>query len=108
MCSGQGEIMTHAVEKLRMSGISKTFPGVKALDNVSLVGHASEVVGVVGVNGAGKSTLMNVLGGVLQPDEGVIEVDSQAVAIHSPKDAHCHGIAFIHQELLYFCLPDGC
>ena len=89
-------------EKLRMSGISKAFPGVQALDDVSLVGHAGEVIGLVGVNGAGKSTLMNILGGVYHPDSGEILVDGEVASLHSPKDADRHGIAFIHQELLFF------
>ena len=89
-------------EKLRMSGISKAFPGVQALDDVSLVGHAGEVIGLVGVNGAGKSTLMNILGGIYRPDRGETRVNGEVVRLHSPKDADRHGIAFIHQELLFF------
>ena len=85
-----------------MSGISKAFPGVQALDDVSLVGHVGEVVGLVGVNGAGKSTLMNILGGIYRPDSGEIQVNGEVAALHSPKDADRHGIAFIHQELLFF------
>ena len=87
------------MSKLRMSGISKSFPGVKALDNVSFEANRGQIIGLVGVNGAGKSTLMNVLGGIYHPDEGDIAVDGQKVAFHSPKDATKHGIAFIHQEL---------
>ena len=89
-------------EKLRMINISKAFPGVQALDDVSLVGHAGEIIGLVGVNGAGKSTLMNILGGIYRPDSGEIQVDGEVAALHSPKDADRHGIAFIHQELLFF------
>jgi ribose transport system ATP-binding protein len=88
--------------KLHMSHISKAFPGVKALDDVSLEARSGEVVGLVGVNGAGKSTLMNVLGGIYQPDKGEILIDGRKVTFHSPKDAGRHGIAFIHQELLFF------
>ncbi len=90
------------LEKLRMSGISKAFPGVQALDEVSLVGHAGEVIGLVGVNGAGKSTLMNILGGIYRPDSGEIRINGEVAALLSPKDADRHGIAFIHQELLFF------
>ncbi len=85
-----------------MSGISKAFPGVQALADVSLVGHAGEVIGLVGVNGAGKSTLMNILGGIYRPDSGEIQVNGESAALQSPKDADRHGIAFIHQELLFF------
>ena len=88
--------------KLQMSHITKQFPGVKALDDVSFEAKAGEIVGLVGVNGAGKSTLMNVLGGIYRPDEGDIFIDGNTVALHSPKDAGKNGIAFIHQELLYF------
>ncbi len=94
--------MAGRMETLRMSGIGKSFPGVRALDDVTLIGHAGEVVGLVGVNGAGKSTLMNILGGIFPADSGEIVVDGKAVTLRSPKDADRHGIAFIHQELLFF------
>ncbi|MEO8666930.1 MAG: sugar ABC transporter ATP-binding protein [Bauldia sp.] len=94
--------MTPGAAKLRMSDISKQFPGVKALDDVSFEANRGEIVGLVGVNGAGKSTLMNVLGGIYHPDQGEIFVDGAKVAFHSPKDAEKHGISFIHQELLFF------
>ena len=85
-----------------MSGISKAFPGVQALDDVSLVGHTGEVIGLVGVNGAGKSTLMNILGGIYRPDSGEIRVNGEIADLQSPKEADRYGIAFIHQELLFF------
>ncbi len=85
-----------------MEGVTKTFPGVKALDCVSITVQAGEVMGLVGVNGAGKSTLMNVLGGICMPDEGHVEINGQRVALRRPADADEAGIAFIHQELLYF------
>jgi ribose transport system ATP-binding protein len=84
---------------LEMRGISKGFPGVKALDNVSLtIGHG-EVVAICGENGAGKSTLMKILGGVYQPDAGEIIIDGQPVKISDVTDSMKFGIAFIHQEL---------
>ena len=88
--------------KLHMEGVTKLFPGVKALDDVSITVHAGEVLGLVGVNGAGKSTLMNVLGGIYRPDGGRIEIDGQRTELHRPIDADGAGIAFIHQELLFF------
>ena len=91
-----------AAPKLAMRGVGKTFPGVRALDDVSITVRAGEVLGVVGVNGAGKTTLMNVLGGIYQPESGVIEIDGRAVELHRPVEADEAGIAFIHQELLYF------
>ena len=84
---------------VEMRGISKRFPGVVALDNVSVQIGKGEVLALCGENGAGKSTLMKILGGVYQPDEGEILVDGQPVKIGSVTDAMKHGIAFIHQEL---------
>jgi ribose transport system ATP-binding protein len=88
-----------AVPLLEMRGISKKFPGVIALDNVSLQIGAGEVVALCGENGAGKSTLMKILGGVHQPDAGEIRIDGQPVKIQDVNDSLRHGIAFIHQEL---------
>jgi ribose transport system ATP-binding protein len=84
---------------LEVRGISKFFPGVIALDGVSLQVGRGEVVAVCGENGAGKSTLMKILGGVYQPDGGEILVDGQPVKITNVNDAMKLGIAFIHQEL---------
>jgi ribose transport system ATP-binding protein len=84
---------------LRMRGIGKRFPGVVALDDVSLEVGLGEVVALVGENGAGKSTLMKVLGGVCSPDAGEIIFGGQRVQIHNVHDAIKLGIAFIHQEL---------
>jgi ribose transport system ATP-binding protein len=82
-----------------MRGISKRFPGVVALDNVSLEVGRGEVVALCGENGAGKSTLMKILGGVYQPDAGEILIEGQPVRIHNVTDAMRLGVAFIHQEL---------
>jgi ribose transport system ATP-binding protein len=84
---------------LEMRGISKKFPGVVALDNVSFQIKRGEVVAMCGENGAGKSTLMKILGGVHQPDAGEILLDGQPVKIQNVQDAMRLGIAFIHQEL---------
>src|SRR6267143_6739909 len=84
---------------LEMRGIGKRFPGVVALDNVSLEVGKGEVVALAGENGAGKSTLMKILGGVHQPDAGEILINDEPVAIHSVADATRYGISFIHQEL---------
>jgi ribose transport system ATP-binding protein len=88
-----------AAPLLEMRGISKRFPGVVALDSVSLRMTSGEVVALVGENGAGKSTLMKILGGVHQPDAGEILLDGRPVKIHGVNDAIRLGIAFIHQEL---------
>jgi ribose transport system ATP-binding protein len=87
---------------LELSGICKHFPGVQALDHVDFSLQPGEVHGLVGENGAGKSTLMNVIGGVLTPDEGTIHLRGQPAQIQSPHQAHELGIAFIHQELSVF------
>ncbi|MGH7975152.1 MAG: sugar ABC transporter ATP-binding protein [Limisphaerales bacterium] len=84
---------------LEMRGISKRFPGVIALDSVSLQIARGEVLAICGENGAGKSTLMKILGGVYQPDAGEILWDGQPVKIQNVTDAMKSGIAFIHQEL---------
>ncbi len=86
---------------LRAVGLTKTFPGVKALDNVDFSLRAGEVHGLVGENGAGKSTLVNLLTGVHQPDHGEILVDDRPVFFTSPRDAADAGICVIHQELAF-------
>jgi ribose transport system ATP-binding protein len=87
---------------LEMKGISKRFPGVIALSDVSLKVHSGEIVALVGENGAGKSTLMKILGGIHQPDAGTILVNGETVIIHSVNDSLRLGIGFIHQELNVF------
>ena len=84
---------------LEVSGISKRFPGVVALDAVSLDVRRSEIVGIVGENGAGKSTLMKILAGIYRPDSGAIRFDGRPVSIRSPGEATRLGIGLIHQEL---------
>lgn len=84
---------------LEMKEISKSFPGVRALDNVSLVVKRGEVHALVGENGAGKSTLMKVLIGLIHPDKGEIILRGEAVKIINPKVALNLGISMIHQEI---------
>lgn len=83
----------------KIEGVSKIFPGVRALDNVSFDIYSGEVHAVVGENGAGKSTLMNILSGVYPADEGSVEFEGKQVSFKEPKEAQTAGIAMIHQEL---------
>ena len=85
--------------RLEVVGVSKSYPGVRALDHVSLQLHAGEVLAIVGENGAGKSTLMKVLAGIVVPDSGSLKLDGRDVAFRSPNDAMQARIALIHQEL---------
>jgi ABC-type sugar transport system ATPase subunit len=84
---------------VRMQGMSKSFPGVVALDGVDLEVRRGEVMALVGENGAGKSTLLKILAGMYTPDGGVVEVEGEEVSLGSPRLSQKHGIAVIHQEL---------
>ena len=84
---------------LEVEGVSKSFPGVKALADVSLRVAQGEVLALIGENGAGKSTLMKILGGIYSPDAGLIRVDGRPVVLTGVKDAERHGVVLIHQEL---------
>ena len=86
---------------LEMQGISKTFPGVKALDDVSLTVAQGEIHAICGENGAGKSTLMKVLSGVYPTGsyDGRIVFDGQPVDFRTIRDSEDRGIIIIHQEL---------
>ena len=81
-----------------MRHISKSFPGVKALDDVGFSVAEGEVRALVGENGAGKSTLMKILNGNYKKDEGQILIDGKEVVIRSPQDAYKYHIGMIHQH----------
>jgi ribose transport system ATP-binding protein len=83
---------------LELRDISKSFPGVKALSNVTFICRKGEVHGLVGENGAGKSTLIKVLSGAHLPDEGEVILQGKSVSIRSPHDAFGLGIGVIYQE----------
>ena len=80
-------------------GLTKVYPGVRALSDVDGAIMPGVVLGLVGKNGAGKSTLLKVFAGAVQPDEGQIFIDGEEVTLHSPHDATKRGLAFVHQEL---------
>ena len=85
--------------KLELKGICKSFPGVKALDNVQLSVRPGTVHALMGENGAGKSTLMKCLFGIYKMDAGEIYLDGEKIDIKDPDDAMSKGIAMVHQEL---------
>lgn len=85
---------------LRVENITKQFPGILANDHISLQVAKGEVHAVLGENGAGKSTLMNILYGLLRPDEGRIYINGNPVTISSPKAAIDQGIGMIHQHFM--------
>ena len=85
--------------RLKLEHIIKTFPGVRAVQDVSLEAYSGEILSLVGENGAGKSTLMNVVNGIFPADSGNIYLDGELVTIDSPRRALELGITMIHQEL---------
>ena len=87
---------------LKMTGISKVYPGITAVDDISISVSPGEVIGLVGENGAGKSTLMNILGGVVAPSAGTIELGGVATERLTVGASMRGGIAFVHQELNLF------
>ena len=84
---------------LEVQGISKSFPGVRALQDVQFRLDAGEVLVLVGENGAGKSTLMKILSGIYEKDAGTIRIDGREVEIAGPAEAQQLGISIIHQEM---------
>ena len=88
--------------RLALSHISKSFPGVKANEDISLSVRPGEIHALLGENGAGKSTLVKIIYGVQQADEGTIAWDGQPVAIPSPKAARRLGIGMVFQHFSLF------
>jgi ABC-type uncharacterized transport system ATPase subunit len=89
---------------LQMTGISKRIPGVVANQDVHFEVRPGEVHGLLWENGAGKTTLVNILYGLLQPDEGVIEIEGTPVTIRTPREAMSYGIGMVHQH--FMLVPD--
>ncbi len=92
-------LLEGADSALEMQAVSKTFPGVRALDRANLSVKQGEVHGLVGENGAGKSTIIKILAGVYRADAGTVTVDSEALERIDPVSVHRLGVRFIHQEI---------
>ncbi len=86
-------------QRLQLSGISKHFGAIKALDDVSLSVNEGEVLGLMGDNGAGKSTLVKIVAGNFRPSHGTITLDGKSCDFHHPKDAQRAGIEIVYQDL---------
>lgn len=84
---------------VKVTGVTKRFGAITALNNVSIAFRSGEVHGLVGANGAGKSTLVKILAGAYAPDQGTVEVDGEPVVMHSTLDSRRLGLEFIYQEL---------
>ncbi len=95
-----GNAATDAVPALEMRGVTKRFPGVLANDHIDLDLRRGEIHALLGENGAGKTTLMNILYGLLTPDEGEILLGGKPVTIASPADAIAQGISMVHQHFM--------
>ncbi len=93
---------TKAVAVLALDKVTKTFPGVKALSEVSLSLYPGKVTALIGENGAGKSTVVKILTGIYQPDGGQILVDDKPTPFPVPQAAATHGVTAIHQETVLF------
>ena len=93
---------TEAAPILEMRGISQIFPGVKALDGVSIKLYPGQVTALIGENGAGKSTLVKILTGIYRPNEGEILIDGEPIAFHGAQAAIDAGVTAIHQETVLF------
>jgi ABC-type sugar transport system ATPase subunit len=89
-----------AVPAVRLEGITKHFPGVRALDDVTFDVYRGEIHALLGENGAGKSTLIKVLDGLYRPDGGTVSIDGAEVMLHSVRDARRRGVTVVPQDIL--------
>ena len=88
------------IDKLEMIGISKSFHGISANQDIRLSVESGEILGLLGENGAGKTTLMNILYGLYQPDSGEIHINGNRVHISSPQESKRLGIGMVHQHFM--------
>ena len=88
------------LKKLEIKGISKSFQGFPANQDINLDIKSGEILGLLGENGAGKTTLMNILYGLYQPDEGEIIINGRAAGINSPLESIQCGIGMVHQHFM--------
>jgi simple sugar transport system ATP-binding protein len=85
--------------RLVLTGVSKSFGAIRALDDVSISVGAGEVLGLMGDNGAGKSTLVKIISGNFRPTKGTLQIDGRTVDFHKPADAQRAGVAVVYQDL---------
>jgi len=97
--NGQVTIMAEIRNILNLKGITKSFPGVVALEDVDFSLRKGEIHALMGENGAGKSTLIKVLTGVEHPDSGSIELEGKPIQVHSPQHSQSIGISTVYQEV---------
>ncbi len=88
------------IQQLEMKGITKSFHGISANQDIHLQIHSGEILGLLGENGAGKTTLMNILYGLYQPDSGEILINGTPIEIASPQESIRHGIGMVHQHFM--------
>ncbi len=98
--AGLTRILMKKIQRLEMDGISKSFHGISANQDIQLSVVSGEILGLLGENGAGKTTLMNILYGLYQPDAGQIKINGQPVQLTSPLDSILHGIGMVHQHFM--------
>ncbi|HVZ72958.1 MAG TPA: ABC transporter ATP-binding protein [Polyangia bacterium] len=96
------EAGTSPAPRLKLTNVSKSYPGVQANDRVNLTVMPGEIHAVLGENGAGKSTLMKIIYGAVRPDEGVVEWNGRAAQVHNPRQARALGVAMVFQHFALF------
>src|SRR5580704_13199579 len=98
-CDKAARVAETLTARIEMLGVSKTFPGVRALDRVDFSLEPGEVHALMGENGAGKSTLIKIMTGAARGDAGEIRIDGRSVDIGSPGEARAMGVGAVYQEV---------